>query len=336
LSEPPLPPRVAGRREALFRREAIQASLDGAYDSTVLRVTPTSARVLFWLATTLLLSGIGAAFTFRADQKSIGRGALSVEGTGRAFYAESPGVVSEIVAQVGDSVKEGDVLLRVDANASIEKLAEQERAVALLRSTLSDVAQNFSTNSTQDSHSSILLRIERARLEGALLREESKLVELKSNSAGGTVRARAGGRLEKLLVEPGETVHLGMALGRIVSRAPPSAVVFLPERELAFLHVGDVARVDSEEIPSERGDGFPAHIMRIGDSFASEDLIASTVPGWKPESRVVRVDLAMDPSPELSQYSKLLRHGSPLVARFSLRKRPIISIIFDFAPESKR
>jgi len=87
---------------------------------------------LIWISAAVLGSGVIWAFTARMDQTISVRGQLEPAGSVREVDAPSTGVVSDVFVKDGDSVRQGQPLLRVEAEGLSSRSAAVNTTIALL------------------------------------------------------------------------------------------------------------------------------------------------------------------------------------------------------------
>ena len=144
------------------------------------------------------------------------------------------------------------------------------------------------------------------------------------------VRAPRGGRLEALLVKVGDAVSVGTAVSKMVpTDAPRQVVVFVPERDRAFLLEGAEGRIEVDQLPSGEFGTLRGKVTRIASDLASPTEIGEALGDAKLGEPVFRVELTLEASESLSRLEQLLRPGSLVTARFALRKRRIITVLFE-------
>ena len=143
----------------------------------------------------------------------------------------------------------------------------------------------------------------------------------------GDVIAPATGSLDSLFVKPGDAVRAGQSLGKFVPEGTALQVVsFLPEKDRAFIHAGDEAQAEVDQLPYAEYGVVRVRVIRVAQDFASPDEIADALGGLKLDGSFVRVELEVLPSkgPRLP-----LRSGMMLAVHCTLRRQRLITVIFD-------
>ncbi|MFQ5600116.1 MAG: efflux RND transporter periplasmic adaptor subunit [Candidatus Krumholzibacteriia bacterium] len=189
----------------------------------------------------------------RQDVPSYFTGTATVEAEQRAqVLAKIAGTVQNILVEEGDPIRAGQVLLQIDdaeEKARLEELRvraaslerEYERTTALLAKDLA------SDREFEDKK----LLMEEARAK--LLVGEIRLGYTK-------VRAPFGGRVTQRHIHVGEHVQLNQALFDIADFDPLLVRVFMPERQVDRIHVGQQVRV----VPDARsGVSYPGRVRMV-------------------------------------------------------------------------
>lgn len=139
------------------------------------------------------------------------------------------------------------------------------------------------------------------------------------------VRAPVSGSVEALDARTGGVVQAGAAIGRII---PDGAALridcFLDQNDRRFVHPGDVAQLELDELPRMDFGTVPARVVRISRDLAPDGDVREVLGAERPGPAVYRVEL------EPAGRADLLHAGMLLRARFVLRhERPLVLL---FAP----
>jgi len=158
-----------------------------------------------------------------------------------ALAAEKPGRVVELLAERGQSVTNGQVLLRLDDRAA-------RAAADAARIALEDAARN-------------LTRFEKLSGTGAVsqkalddIRKAHDLAEAEQRQAAAalsycTVKSPADGIINERYVEKGEYVQPGSAVFDVLSIDPVRVTVDIPERNIASIQPGDLVPFSILSLP---------------------------------------------------------------------------------------
>jgi membrane fusion protein len=166
-----------------------------------------------------------------------------------------------------------------------------------------------------------------AQVEEARLRRDG--IELELQAA--VVRAPSDGVLGSISVKPGDTVGVGAPLGRIVpAGAPRTAAVYLPERDRAFVEPGAAVRVEVDQLPVWEFGALNGRVSRVADEIATardlQDTFGDHVPSREP---MYRVDVSLERDEAYVRLAPRLRAESLVDARFTLRRRRAIAVLFE-------
>jgi membrane fusion protein len=164
-------------------------------------------------------------------------------------------------------------------------------------------------------------------IRGAETREQSLAVML-----GQTVlEAPEAGTVEALLVKPGELVRAGQPLCKLMPRdAPLHVVTFLPEKDRAFVHGGDVVHLELDQLPYAEFGTLRARVERISADLAApfevQEALGETAQAMPP---TFRVELVIIDDQAARRARVPLRSGMLLDARFTLRRQRLITLVLD-------
>lgn len=189
----------------------------------------------------------------RREVRAIGR--LEAAEEANVGFA-SAGVVAAVGVEIGDRVRAGQVLARLDSTALDANVAQARENVAQARR---DLIRLRSLNERQ--------LIARQQYDDAATRVD--LAEAAARSAGyaqryGRIVAAADGVVLARLAEPGEVVTAGQPVLRLSSEGEGWQLnVELADRDGAQIRPGDDAEVEIDAAPGKR---FPARVVRVGGS----------------------------------------------------------------------
>jgi HlyD family secretion protein len=201
------------------------------------------------------------------------------------------GRVVELNAVEGEEVREGQVLLRIDATASVAATSRAEAALAQSRSQASQQEASLiraqrdfdrvdglwrrdsllvSRQQVEDAESQ--LEVARATLEAARQGVQQALATLEENRdrlAKTTIRAPISGKVTRLNIELGETAVIGTMnnpgslLLTVSDLSVIEAVMQVDETDVPRISVGDSAMVEIDAFPDRM---FRGSVTRIGNS----------------------------------------------------------------------
>ena len=148
--------------------------------------------------------------------------------------AETGGRLVSILVQKGDSVREGQVLVRIDMDDREARLAEALARVNQ-RQLEYDAAEQLNERGYR---SDTKLAAAAAELDRAIASQTQVEIDI----ANTEVRAPFGGRVEERDAELGYVVGAGSTVARIVDQDPYLLVGHVSERDVHLIHVGDPAQ----------------------------------------------------------------------------------------------
>jgi len=174
-----------------------------------------------------------------------------------AVAAQVAGEITEILADEGAAVTEGQVVLEIDPerrNLDLEaaraRVGEAEAAVAEEKRELRRVealAGSRIAAENQLDQAQTALTTAQARLRAA----EAALGSAARAVRDASVRARFAGSIAQRWVSRGEFVAAGQKLFELVSLAPIEAEFYLPERDASRVSLGDPIHVTVAPYPEE-------------------------------------------------------------------------------------
>lgn len=186
--------------------------------------------------------------------------------------AETSGQIADLVAERGDRVEQGELLLKLDPGERVARIREQEAELARAR-------RDFEANRalTSSGHTTEL-RVDAAR--AALRAAEANLDASRRDLARTRVNAPLDGILERRLAERGEWVSTGEALLELVDNDPLLAEVHVPQHLIGQIH-----------------QQMPARVRPIGHDAALEGTITYVSRVADPATRTFRVEVEV-PNPD--------------------------------------
>ena len=242
-------------------------------------------RIVLTLAVTAVLVAALGFVKFRQIQTAIGQAAaftpppeavttvvaveehwsatLSAIGTAAAVQgveisADLPGTVDVVAFDSGQSVREGDVLAKLDTRQELAQLAAAEAQRELAR-------VNFERmQGLLDEQ--VVSRAEFDRATADLRQGEARVGEIRSAIDRKTIRAPFTGLLGIRHVNRGQYLSAGDALVTLQSLNPIYVNLGVPQQAMDELHVGRDVRISSAD---GKGAGFTGHITAV-DSLVDE------------------------------------------------------------------
>jgi len=169
-----------------------------------------------------------------------------------SVVAKVSGVATRLFVEEGDMVKAGDALVQLDTERLQLEVARTESNLAKLASERDRAKQLFERKLiSSDAYDKI-------KFDYDSLKASHDLTKL--DLAHGTVRAPISGMVSKRMVKVGNMVQLNQPVFDITDFDPLLAVIHVPERELAKLHLKQPAVIT---VDARRDQIYPASILRI-------------------------------------------------------------------------
>jgi len=162
-------------------------------------------------------------------------------------------------------------------------------------------------------------------------RAEAELARARERLEQAVIRAPRAGVVEALSVKPRERIEVGALLAKLVAAGPVTEVaVFLPERDRAFVKRGQRVRIELDRLPMEEFGVLHARVTEVADEMADRAELLDTL-GQVDDSmaHVHRVDLVLEADARSRSLQSRLRSGALLSARFALRERRLLALLFD-------
>jgi RND family efflux transporter MFP subunit len=202
-------------------------------------------------------------------RKVTGQGALFAREQA-TLSAEVSGTVTEIAADFGDSVKAGQILLRIDPSEYRLRVASAEAALEQVRARLNNSEANFA-RAEELRRQNAISQAEFDRLAAALhvdeadLQAAEKALELaKKKLADTAVRAPFAGFVGRRKVALGEYVTPGRELYELIATDPVKVRTPVPEWLVPYGRVGMEITITVDSRP---GEVFKGNVTRIAPAI---------------------------------------------------------------------
>lgn len=188
--------------------------------------------------------------------------------------AESVGECEKVAVQEGDSVKAGDVLADLDKKAVAATIGQTEVQVRQTQTSYDiaerSLAEGIGAKAERDN-----ARFAHEQAMAALNTQKVQLAKL-------TIRAPISGIVTKKNVQEGQLVSAGMTVFTIVDPLSYMLVINPPEKELARLKVGQLAKVTVDALGTEE---FDAALRRINPAVDSATGTVKVTLDFDPATR---------------------------------------------------
>ncbi len=267
------------------------------------------------------------------------------------FRARTKPLVEARIAQQRQRLQ--SLSQRTDSQrVSEQRMRKKSSTVEALKA--QGLASEFDSSAAAESAESAYRELLQAQQENAGLREQVAatsvelateewrlMIELEEARArrdslqfaldAAVVRSPMRGVVGSLAVRPGDTLLIGGLVTRVVADGTPrTVVVYLPERDRAFVDVGDRVRVEVDQLPFWEFGSFSAKVTRVSSEIASERDLSDTLGDHvKLQEPMYRIDVALDDDASYRARAARLRPESLVSVRFTLRKRRVLSVLFE-------
>ncbi|MDH4050257.1 MAG: efflux RND transporter periplasmic adaptor subunit [Rubrivivax sp.] len=176
--------------------------------------------------------------------------------------ADEDGFVKTLRVADGQAVAPGDTVLELANPALQTQLTRQQARVSALEAEL--VQALTGPQDTPDAQRAAGADARAGDAQAELGRAQAELDRLQDRVTALTVRARAAGRvaLPQAADLPGQYLHRGSLVGQVLSGAPPTVRVALPESDAGALR--QAAPSVSVRLAASAGQAHPARLLRDG------------------------------------------------------------------------
>ena len=245
------------------------------------------------------------------------------------------------LAQRTDSQRTSEERMR-KKSSTVEALKQQGLASDFDSSAAAELAASAHRELLQAQQENAGLREQVSATSAELVTEEWRLlVELEEARArreslqfaldAAVVRSPKRGVVGALAVRPGDTLLVGSLVTRVVADGPPrTVVVYLPERDRAFVDVGSRVRVQVDQLPFWEFGSFSGKVTKVSSEIASERDLSDTLGDHvKLQEPMYRIDVALADDASYRAMSARLRPESLASVRFTLRQRRVLSVLFE-------
>jgi len=184
--------------------------------------------------------------------------------------AEVPGTVREVAYSSGQTVKRGDLLVRLDTSTEEAQLAGATADAALTHSKLERARTLLQRGgSTQAEFDEASARA---------LQAEANVANLKALVAKKTLRAPFDGRIAIRQVEVGQVVSPGTPIASLQSVTPIFAEFWMPQQALADVKVDQKVRVHTDTFAGRSWEGVVSVINPEVDVATRNVRVRATLP----------------------------------------------------------
>lgn len=185
--------------------------------------------------------------------------------------AEAPGRVVSVTAEVGEEVKKGDVIVRLDPEIGELEAASAEAALEAARVQLSE-ATRLATEAGKLGSRKVISDTEmkaaeakKASAEAEVRRLEAERARLAANLERREIKAPFDGVIRGRLVEVGDAVAVNQAVAELDQLDPLRVVFYASDTEVAALDEGVTLSLGIASRPGERFEPVIEHVARSAD-----------------------------------------------------------------------
>jgi hemolysin D len=143
------------------------------------------------------------------------------------------------------------------------------------------------------------------------------------------VKAQLSGTVESLLVRPGHHVTAESPVGRIIpSELTDRVVVFIPERDRAFVKPGADVRLEIDQLPVGEFGSLTGKVLRVSQAIATPAEIADVLgPATELSGPHFRVEVDVTENAKRDELAPYLRTGALVTGHVTLRKQRLIALV---------
>jgi membrane fusion protein (multidrug efflux system) len=198
----------------------------------------------------------------KASRRSIAasyNGTAALEARGEAqVVAKTSGIALQVFADVGQQVRAGQTLVRIDSDRATLQVAQSDSQVRKLQANFAR-AQQLASQKMVSANDLDTLRydLENARASNRLARLELSYT---------TVKAPISGVIAERSIKPGNLVQINTPLMRIVDVSRLEATLNAPEREIETLKAGQAVQLVVDALPGKSFEGRIDRVSPVVDS----------------------------------------------------------------------
>ncbi len=196
---------------------------------------------------------------------------------GVTVAAEIPGKVVEIRFKSGETVREGELLVRLDTNIEEAQLKEAEAAVDLARINLERARDLLKRNS--------MAKAGFDSAQSAYRQARARADAIRATMAKKQIQAPFAGRLGVRLVNLGQVLGEGEPVVTLQSLQTLQVDFSLPQQDLARLQTGLTVRIQADSLDGKPTQGRITAINPEVDTATRNILVRARIPN--PDSRLL-------------------------------------------------
>lgn len=197
-----------------------------------------------------------------ASRRSIAasyNGTAALEARGEAqVVAKTSGIALQVYAEVGQQVRAGQTLVRIDSDRATLQVAQSDAQVRKLQANFAR-AQQLASQKMISANDLDQLRYD---LENAHASNRLARLELSYT----TVKAPISGVIAERSIKPGNLVQINTPIMRIVDISRLEATLNAPEREIETLKAGQTVQLMVDALPGKSFEGRIDRVSPVVDS----------------------------------------------------------------------
>lgn len=221
-------------------------------------------------------------------------------------------------------LEKDSIMSAIEVDAAREDLAQAQRQAGNAQQALDQAQQEFAA---LESRRQDELWASKQVVQNAKVKRDALALMLKQTE----ICAPENGIVEALLVNTGEVIQLGQAVGKLIPQnAPLHVISFLAEKDRAFVKVGDEVHLELDQLSYAEFGTLRAKVLRISDDLASPFEIQEALgENQKIDIPCIRVELTITDSKATDNAKVKLRSGMLMNVRFTLRSQRLITLVLD-------
>jgi len=198
----------------------------------------------------------------KASRRSIAAsymGTAALEARGEAqVVAKTSGLALQVFAEVGQQVRAGQVLVRIDSDRAALQVAQSDSQVRKLQANFARAQQLASQKMVSANDlDQIRYDLENARASNRLARLELSYTR---------VVAPISGVIAERSIKPGNLVQINTPIMRIVDVSRLEATLNAPEREIETLKAGQAVQLSVDALPGKTFEGRIDRVSPVVDA----------------------------------------------------------------------
>lgn len=169
-----------------------------------------------------------------------------------------------------------------------------------------------------------------AERDEAIHQAEGRLAAVDLRAGQQILVAPHGGRVEGVTVQAGEVIAANTQLATLVpSDSPGTAILYVPERDRAFLSDGVTVNLEADQLPRGEFGTARAIVRRVPTEVATAAELTSDLGANAEFGSYVRVELDLLDDAQTKRLSRFFSSGTMVTGRVPLRERRVITLALE-------